>query len=1051
MHRAGMLCRLTSPSRTVTMVVRNTSSVGSKVPNPVTTATTQARKQSMASSVKSEPFMNATSSVYIEQMYQSWKADPKSVHASWDAYFRNVEGGAAPGQAYQAPPLSYGAAGITGMHGGGMPAMMPGVAVGGGFTMPHFAPAIAPAPAVTLDTSMPLQSISDHLKVQLLIRSFQTRGHNVADLDPLGINSADLDDTIPPELELSFYGFGERDLDREFLLPPTTFIGGDKQALTLKEIIHRLKHIYCHTTGIEYMHLNNLEQQDWIRQRFEAPRVTELSHDQKKVLFKRLIRSTKFEEFLAKKWPSEKRFGLEGCEVLIPAIKQLIDTSSSFGIDSVVIGMPHRGRLNVLANVCRQPLSTILSQFSTLEPADEGSGDVKYHLGVCVERLNRQSQRKIKIAVVANPSHLEAVDPVAMGKVRAEAFYSNDRKCDHIMAILMHGDAAFSGQGVVMETFNLDDLPSYTTHGCIHIVVNNQVGFTTDPRSSRSSPYCTDVGRVVGCPIFHVNVDDPEAVMHVCNVAAEWRKTFKKDVIIDLVCYRRHGHNELDEPMFTQPLMYQKIKTMPTALEKYQEHIINEGVANEQYVKDELTKYGQILEEAYENAQKVTYLRNRDWLDSPWDDFFKKRDPLKLVSTGIDEDNIRHIIEKFSSYPQGFHLHRGLERILKGRLQMLKENSLDWACGEALAFGSLLKENIHVRLSGQDVERGTFSHRHHVLHDQTVDRKTYNPLNDLAEGQAEYTVCNSSLSEYAVCGFELGYSMVNPMSLVIWEAQFGDFANTAQCVIDQFVSSGQSKWIRQSGLVMLLPHGYEGMGPEHSSARPERYLQMCNEDDQIDLEKVAFGGTFEAQQLHDTNWIVANCTTPANIFHLLRRQVALPFRKPAVVMTPKSLLRHPMARSPVEDFLPGTHFRRLIPDSVERHGNVQRLIFCTGKVYYDLVNARHHVGKDETVAICRIEQLSPFPYDLIQAECQKYPGAELVWSQEEHKNMGAWGFVQPRFNSLLQSENRVIKYAGRQPSASPATGNKFTHLQEQKDMMAKTFDVPKSQLEGFKV
>ncbi|KAK6041159.1 Transketolase, pyridine binding domain protein [Cooperia oncophora] len=549
--------------------------------------------------------------------------------------------------------------------------------------------------------------------------------------------------------------------------------------------------------------------------------------------------------------------------------------------------------------------------------------------------------------------------------------------------------------------------------------------------------------------------------MHVCNVAAEWRATFKKDVIIDLVCYRRykeiilyrrrrHGHNELDEPMFTQPLMYQKIKQHPTALQKYQENITKEGVVDEQYVKDEVTKYGQILEDAYENAQKVSYLRNRDWLDSPWDDFFKHRDPLKLVPTGVDEDSLRQIIEKFGSYPEGFHLHRGLERILKGRKQMLQENSLDWACGEALAFGSLLKENIHVRLSGQDVERGTFSHRHHVLHDQMIDQKTYNPLNDLQEGQAQYIVCNSSLSEYAVLGFELGIvvivvslstaagvvlSMVNPNSLVIWEAQFGDFANNAQSVIDQFISSGQSKWIRQSGLVMLLPHGYEGMGP---------YLQMCNEDDQIDLEvsadiwNIAFGGTFEAQQLHDTNWIVANCTTPANLFHLLRRQASC-------VMTPKSLLRHPMARSPLEDFKPGTTFQRVIPDNNAEHGAVKRLVFCTGKVYYDLVMARKHVGKEDSVAICRIEQISPFPYDLVQAECQKYPEAR---SQEEHKNMGAWGYVQPRINSLMQSENRSVRYTGRHPSASPATGNKFT--QEQKDMMSRTFGVPNAQLEGFK-
>ncbi|KAF8371141.1 ogdh-1 [Pristionchus pacificus] len=1033
MHRAGVLCRLASPSRMASSMRVGMGSTRSTQSNLVSSSLSSPKsirhQSSAAAAVKHEQFMNGSSSIYIEQMYESWQRDPSSVHSSWNAYFKNVEAGCGPGQAFQAPPLS--SSGSIGQI------------------------SVSPTRDVS-PSSDAIHSVADHLKVQLLIRSYQTRGHNIADLDPLGINSADLDDTVPPELELSFYGLSDADLDRQFLLPPTTYIGGDEKILSLREIVNRLKSIYCNKTGIEYMHLTNFEQQEWIRKRFEAPKATELSHEQKKVLFKRLIRSTKFEEFLAKKWPSEKRFGLEGCEVLIPAIKQVIDSSSSLGVDSVVIGMPHRGRLNVLANVCRQPLSTILSQFSTLEPADEGSGDVKYHLGVCIERLNRQSQRNIKIAVVANPSHLEAVDPVVMGKVRAEAFYAGDNKHDRTMAILMHGDAAFSGQGVVMETFNLDDLPSYTTHGAIHLVVNNQIGFTTDPRFSRSSPYCTDVGRVVGCPIFHVNVDDPEAVMHVCSVASEWRKTFKRDVIVDLVCYRRQGHNELDEPMFTQPLMYQKIKATKPVLDIYQKHIIQEGVANEQYVKDELTKYGQILEDAYENAQKVTFVRNRDWLDSPWDDFFKKRDPLKIPSTGIEEEKMNHIIEKFSSVPEGFNLHRGLERTLKGRKQMQADDSVDWSIGEALAFGSLLTEGTHVRLSGQDVERGTFSHRHHVLHDQKEDLKVYNPLNDLAESQATYTVCNSSLSEYAVLGFELGYSMVDPNSLVIWEAQFGDFSNTAQCIIDQFISSGQSKWIRQSGLVMLLPHGYEGMGPEHSSARPERFLQMCNEDDTIDASKAAFGGTFEAQQLHDTNWIVANCTTPANIFHLLRRQVTMPFRKPCIVMTPKSLLRHPLARSPVSHFLSGSKFQRVIPENnISNPSNVQRVIFCTGKVYYDLVAARKHVGKENEVALARVEQLSPFPYDLVMEECTKYPQAELVWAQEEHKNMGGWTFVQPRFNSLLATctqpgSGRVISYAGRLPSASPATGNKYTHYQEQKEMLSKTLDVPKSSLEGFK-
>jgi 2-oxoglutarate dehydrogenase E1 component len=1009
---AGSLCK---PCLRLSLI--NRANLASKTP---------VRPVAVARAVTAEPFMNGSSSNYIEQMYESWRADPNSVHRSWDAYFRNVEAGAAPGQAYQAPPTLVPSAQSF--------AMQP---------VPQARPA---TPAASEDVH---RAIQDHLKIQLLIRSYQTRGHNIADLDPLGINSADLDDTIPRELELDFYGFTEKDLDREFLLPPTTFIGGDRTHMTLREIVARLKSIYCNHTGVEYMHLTNFEQQEWIRKNFEAPRVTELTHAQKKVLFKRLIRSTKFEEFLAKKWPSEKRFGLEGCEVLIPAIKQVIDRSSTLGVDSIVIGMPHRGRLNVLANVCRQPLETILSQFSTLEPDDEGSGDVKYHLGVCVERFNRQSQRNLKIAVVANPSHLEAVDPVVQGKVRAESFYSDDPKCDRHLAIMLHGDAAFSGQGVVMETFNLDDLPSYSIYGSIHMVANNQIGFTTDPRFSRSSPYCTDVGRVVGCPIFHVNVDDPDAVMHVCNVAADWRKTFKKDVIVDLVCYRRHGHNELDEPMFTQPLMYQRIKQTKPILELYQKRILSEGVADEAYVTEELTKYGQILEDAYESAQKVTCVRNRDWLDSPWDDFFRGKDPQRLLPTGIDRANIEQFVEKFSSVPEGFNLHRGLERTLKGRKQMMEENSLDWAIGEGLAFGSLLKEGIHIRLSGQDVERGTFSHRHHVLHDQKIDQKIYNPLNDLSENQAVYTVCNSSLSEYAVLGFELGYSMVNPNSLVIWEAQFGDFSNTAQCIIDQFISSGQSKWIRQTNLCMLLPHGYEGMGPEHSSARPERFLQMCNEDDEIDLDKVTLGPAFEAQQLHDTNWIVANCTTPASFFHLLRRQVLLPFRKPAVIMTPKSLLRHPLARSPIEDFLPETRFQRVIFENgkaAQNPSGVERLVFCTGKVYFDLVAARKQLGLEEKVALARVEQIAPFPYDMIKDEYEKYRQAETIWAQEEHKNMGAWGFIQPRFNSLLKREHKGIKYAGRKPSASPATGNKYTHINEQKQVIADVFGVSKTSL-----
>ncbi|KAL3079716.1 hypothetical protein niasHS_013998 [Heterodera schachtii] len=979
--------------------------------------------------LSAEPFMNPTSGVYIEQMYENWVRDPASVHRSWDAFFSNVNAGAAPGQAFQAPPSVPSLSTVP--HATVVPRDMREV-------QPQTAGQVIPADELT-------RAINDHLKIQVLIRSFQTRGHNIADLDPLGINSADLDDTIPRELELDFYGFTEQDMDREFLLPPTTFIGGERATLSLREIYNRLKKIYCHHTGVEYMHLTNYEQQDWIRKHFEAPKVTELPPEQKKVLFKRLIRSTKFEDFLAKKWPSEKRFGLEGCEVLVPAIKQVIDRSSALGVDSIVLGMPHRGRLNVLSNVCRQPLSTILAQFSTLEPKDEGSGDVKYHLGVCIERLNRQSQRMIKIAVVANPSHLEAVDPVVQGKVRAEAFYSNDLHCDRHMALVLHGDASFSGQGVVMETFNLNDLPHYSIYGAIHFVVNNQIGFTTDPRASRSSPYCTDVGRAMGIPIFHVNSDDPEAVMHVCDVASQWRKEFKKDAIIDLVCYRRYGHNELDEPMFTQPLMYQRIRQTKPLLDQYQKKILAEGIADQEYVDEELKKYGAILENAHESAKQVTELRNRDWLDSPWDDFFRGKNPSQLLPTGIERDSLELIVNKISQVPDGFNLHRGLLRLLKGRKEMLSENNLDWSIGESLAYGSLLMEGIHVRLSGEDVERGTFSHRHHVLHDQKIDQKTYNPLNDLSETQAEYTVCNSSLSEYAVLGFELGYSVVNPNSLVIWEAQFGDFANTAQCIIDQFISSGQAKWIRQTNLTLLLPHGYEGMGPEHSSARPERFLQMCNEDDGIDLKNVNLDEAFVARQLNETNWIVANCTTPANFFHLLRRQIYLPFRKPLIVFTPKFLLRHPLAKSPMEDFLPGTSFRRAIPEegsAINNPAAVERLVFCSGKVYYEILTERRNQGLDDKVAVVRLEQLSPFPYDILVSECNKYSNAKVIWAQEEHKNMGAWAFVQPRFLSFLKRQRRGLTYAGRAPSASPATGNKYTHGRETVEMMEAVLKKP---------
>ncbi|KAH7638297.1 2-oxoglutarate dehydrogenase [Dermatophagoides farinae] len=997
---------------------------------PKSQSAAAATQAAVATRVVQEPFLNGSSSIYVEEMYKAWMKDPNSVHKSWDVFFR-VSETAEPGQAYLSPAMP-------------RTTMYP--------TASGRTPTTQAEIRSAVTSSDSLRDIEDHLSVQAIIRSYQVRGHYTAQLDPLEIqqhaamkhSSIGNDLPLSQDVVLRKYKLEEKDMDRLFKLPNTTFIGGDESVLPLREILRRLENVYCRHIGVEYMFINNLEQCQWIRQKFETPGIMDLNEEKKKTLLARLTRSHKFEEFLAKKWSSEKRFGLEGCEVLIPSMKEVIDNSSVLGIDSIVMGMPHRGRLNVLANVCRKPLEQIFAQFNSLEPADEGSGDVKYHLGMSHERLNRKSNRNIKLALVANPSHLEAVDPVVQGKTRAEQFYLGDSQGKKVMSILLHGDAAFAGQGVVYETFHLSELPDYSTHGTVHIVVNNQIGFTTDPREARSSPYCTDVARVVNAPIFHVNADDPEAVVHVSKVAAEWRAKFGKDVVIDLVCYRRNGHNEIDEPKFTQPLMYTKIRNTTPAVHKYAKKLISENVVTEEYVKQLWEKYDNILTEAYKNTEKEVKMYNRDWLDSPWHGFFGTRSEHKCDPTGVDEETLRHIGTKFSTPPPDpFKIHPGLKRILKARMEMVENRQLDWALAEALAFGSLLKEGIHVRLSGQDVERGTFSHRHHVLHHQTMDKSTYRPLCHLYADQAPYTVCNSSLSEYGVLGFELGFSMTNPNALVMWEAQFGDFNNTAQCIIDQFICSGQAKWVRQSGLILLLPHGMEGMGPEHSSARPERFLQLCAVDSD---EFPVIDEYFSLKQLHDINMIVANCSTPANMFHILRRQIALPFRKPLVVFTPKSLLRHPQCKSSFDELLPETEFRRLLPDETEpirtNPSSVKRIILCTGKVYYELLKERQQRSLDDKVAIVRVEQLCPFPFDLLRDELSKYPDADLIWTQEEHKNQGYWSYVQPLIQTTLRHlnmESKKFNYAGRAVSASPATGNKHIHKKEIEKLFADSF------------
>ncbi|XP_065318343.1 2-oxoglutarate dehydrogenase complex component E1-like isoform X2 [Gordionus sp. m RMFG-2023] len=946
------------------------------------------------------------------------------IRKSWDAYFTNKVNGLRSSDAYSTPPT------LSAYNIDIKPAQRPLILENGDLRT-----------APLLKDKEILSIVDEHLNVQDIIRSYQIRGHFISKLDPLEINSTSYHKLNPAQIIFRNYNIETMDMNKVYVLPLSTCIGGEKRSLPLKDIISRLEEVYCQHIGLEFMFINNIEQCDWIRSKFETPGVTKIGDDEKKLILKRLTRSTGFEEFLEKKYPSEKRFGLEGCEVLIPGLKQIIDTSSSLGIENFVMGMPHRGRLNILANVCRQPLEAIFSQFQTLESVDEGSGDVKYHLGMSHERINRINGKKIRMSVVANPSHLEAVDAVVQGKTYSEQFYRGDTHGKKVMSILIHGDAAFAGQGVVYETFHLSELPNYTTKGTIHIVVNNQIGFTTDPRVARSSPYCTDVARVVNAPVFHVNADDAEAVAYVCKVAAEWRYTFGKDVVVDLICYRLHGHNEVDEPSFTQPLMYQKIRKHPRQLQIYAQKLIKQGIVSNTEIETEKEEYKKICEGSHNTVKQITKMMHTQWLDSPWDGFFKGKDPLKTRSTGVPETVLNHIGQKFSEFPPApFSLHSGLKRVLKQRAEMMSERKADWALAEAFAYGSLLKDGVQVRLSGQDVERGTFSHRHHILHDQLRDKVTVVPLQNLWPNQPPYTVCNSSLSEYAVLGFELGYSLTNPDSLIMWEAQFGDFNNTAQCIIDQFICSGQAKWVRQSGIVLLLPHGYEGLGPEHSSARIERFLQGCNDDQDYYPPK---DPNFDLQQLHDINWIIANCTLPANLFHILRRQLALPFRKPLIIFTPKSLLRHPRAKSSFDDMLEGTAFKRIIPDigaGQSSPESVKRHILCTGKVYFDLEKEREDKNKEKDIVITRIEQLSPFPFDLIEDEILKYPNAELVWVQEEPKNMGAWQYICPRIKTALRKQ-KSIKYIGRQVASSPATGNKFQHQSEFDQLMKDSLDI----------
>ncbi|KAJ1779917.1 2-oxoglutarate dehydrogenase E1 component [Coemansia sp. RSA 1824] len=962
----------------------------------------------------SESFLSGNVTPYIEQMYEAYIRDPESVHASWRSYFKNVDSGKPPGQAFQTAPNLIAATAIN--------------------------PASDAASHLSGLQGSP--EIVDHLKVQLMARAYQVRGHHLAKLDPLGIQTGQDESGSASELSPSYYGFTEKDMDRKFTLGPgvlQNFAKAGQSEMSLREIVQTLENVYCGSIGVEYTHIADRGQCDWIRERFEIPQRFNYSKDQKFRILDRLIWGSSFEKFASTKWPSQKRFGLEGCEALIPGMKELIDHAVDLGVESIVMGMAHRGRLNVLSNVVRKPNESIFCEFSgELEPTNEGSGDAKYHLGMNFDRPTPNGKR-VHLSLLANPSHLEATDPVVLGKTRALQHYTNDTERTRTMPLLLHGDAAFAAQGVVYETLGFTDLPGYATGGTVHVIVNNQIGFTTDPRFARSTPHPSEIAKSISAPIVHVNADDVEAVVFAFSFAAEWRQKFHTDIVVDLVGYRRHGHNEADQPSFTQPRMYKRIKQQRPVLDKYVEQLEREGSFSADEVAAIKSRVWALLDESYQKSKNYTP-SSTEWLSSAWPGFKSLAELATEVTpaypTGITSDISAHVGKFISSVPSDFHAHPLLTRIMRARAEALEAGRIDWATAEAMAFGSLLLEGKHVRLSGQDVERGTFSHRHAVLHDQTNERQ-YTQLSSLSPTQAPFSVSNSSLSEYGVLGYELGYSLANPNALVLWEAQVGDFANTAQVIIDQFIAAGEKKWLQRTGLTMLLPHGFDGQGSEHSSARLERYLQLCDEHPYIfpSPEKLA-------RQHQDCNMQVVYPTTPANYFHALRRQIYRDYRKPLVVMTSKKQLRFPLCRSDLSEISGSTFFQRYIPESHPTDGefslvapeHIRTHILCTGQVYYALLQARE-LNNVRDVAISRIEQLHPFPWDLVRDHLEKYPNCEFVWCQEEPLNMGSWAHVEPRlrtiFNNTESHTGKAIRYAGRDPSGPVATGNHKQHVFEE--------------------
>jgi len=961
-------------------------------------------------------FLYGANAAYIEDLYARFQEDPNAVDAEWQAFFGALkdDGAAiaqnARGASWTRPNWPVAANGelISALDGNwGVVEKVVGDKLKDK----------AKAAGSGLSAADLQQATRDSVRALMMIRAYRMRGHLHADLDPLALEPRKDHEELHP----SSYGFTEADWDRRIFIDHVLGL----EFATIREMLAILKRTYCSTIGYEFMHISNPQEKAWIQERIEGPdKEIAFTREGKRAILNKLVEGEGFEKFIDVKYTGTKRFGLDGGESLIPALEQIIKRGGNLGVKEVVVGMAHRGRLNVLTQVMAKPHRALFHEFKggSYAPDDvEGSGDVKYHLGASSNR--DFDGNTVHLSLTANPSHLEIVDPVVLGKVRAKQDQIADVvERSKIMPLLIHGDAAFAGQGVVAECLGLSGLKGHRTGGSVHFIINNQIGFTTYPRYSRSSPYPSDVAKMIEAPIFHVNGDDPEAVVFAAKVATEFRQKFHKPVVVDMFCYRRFGHNEGDEPAFTQPLMYKRIRQQKTTLELYSAKLIAEGVVTEGEVDKMKADWRARLEAEFEAGQ--AYKPNKaDWLDGRWAGLKatkESEDDARRGQTGVAIETLRAIGDKMTTVPEGFNVHKTIQRFLDNRRKAIETGEgLDWATGEALAFGTLVAEGHPVRLSGQDCERGTFSQRHSVLIDQENEAR-YTPLNNIADGQARYEVINSMLSEEAVLGFEYGYSLSEPNALTMWEAQFGDFANGAQVVFDQFISSGERKWLRMSGLVCLLPHGYEGQGPEHSSARLERFLQMCAED----------------------NMQVANCTTPANYFHILRRQLKRDFRKPLILMTPKSLLRHKRAVSRLDEFAEGSSFHRVLWDDAQvlkgekiklaKDAKIRRVVLCSGKVYYDLYEEREKRGIDD-VYLMRVEQLYPFPVKALATELARFKNADVVWCQEEPKNMGSWSFVEPYLEWVLTRAGSKVKrarYAGRAASAATATGLMSKHLDQ---------------------